>query len=320
LRQHRQVAGVKESTGEEYEKVLRLRLLPAFGDQPINAITRGAVKAFVARLREEGSVRWAGKGLSAASVRCTITPLRLILGEAVDAGLLQANPAVRVGKWNRRRTEAEAEGAAPFNAAELRAIAKTVQDQVPLLWPLIGVWVQSGMREGEVFGLQWKDLDLDAGTAIVRRTLSKGRLGSPKTGRSRVVKFIHPLLDQPEAVLEALQALRSVREAEAAVAGQELNPEGFVFTRADGRPMNLDVLHSAWRRCLRLAGVRYRNPEQLRHTFASTLLSRGWPLLYVQAQGGWADATTLLKHYARWIPREAPVIPQPNATPAQLAS
>ncbi len=58
-------------------------------------------------------------------------------------------------------------------------------------------------------------------------------------------------------------------------------------------------------------GVRYRNPEQLRHTFASTLLSRNAPLLYVQQQGGWKSAGVLLRVYARWMPQAL------DATPAQ---
>jgi len=74
------------------------------------------------------------------------------------------------------------------------------------------------------------------------------------------------------------------------------------------------------------AKVRYRAPEQLRHTFASTMLSRNAPLLYVQAQGGWRSASVLLRVYARWMPHEfngplavpqPAALPQPAATPAQ---
>jgi len=64
-----------------------------------------------------------------------------------------------------------------------------------------------------------------------------------------------------------------------------------------------------------VAGVGYRNPEQLRHTFASTLLSRGVSLLYVRQQGGWANANGLLKHYSRWIPQATP-----DATICNLAA
>jgi integrase len=69
-------------------------------------------------------------------------------------------------------------------------------------------------------------------------------------------------------------------------------------------------VHRAWKRVLIAAGVRYRTPEQLRHTWASTMLSRNAPLLYVQQQGGWRSASVLLRVYARWLP-------QPSATQAQ---
>jgi integrase len=315
LKEYPRVKGVKESTAEQYERHLKTYLLPAFGDQPLTAITRAAVKAFVARLLETGSVRQAEQGLAPRTVQLSIATLRLVLGEAVDAGLLRSNPASGVGKWNRRRTEAEAEGCDPFAAKELEAIAAAAREHVPMLWPLVGLWALTGMRAGEVFGLRLKDLDLEAGTAVVRRSLSRGRLGSPKTGKARVVSICHPLLERPEAVLEALRALRSVREAEAAVAGRDLDPEGYVFLRASGQPHR--SIAELWKRCLTLAGVRYRNPEQLRHTFASTLLSRGVSLLYVQRQGGWANANVLLTHYSRWLPQEAPAQMQPSATPVQ---
>jgi integrase len=274
------------------------------------------VKDLIARLRERGSARWAARGLKPNTVALILAPLRTLLANAVDDGLLTHNPAARVGKWNTRRTEREAEGCDPFTLEELEAIATTAREQAPILWPLVGLWMQSGMREGEVFGLQWRDLDLDAGTAIVRRTLTKGQVGSSKTGRSRLVTVTHPLVRNPHAVLEALRDLQSVREAEATLQGIPFTPEAYVFLRQDGYAVGTRNIGHVWTRCLRLAGVRYRNPEQLRHTFASTLLSRGESLLYVQEQGGWVNATVLLTHYARWIPRHAPRL-QPAATPAQ---
>jgi integrase len=80
-----------------------------------------------------------------------------------------------------------------------------------------------------------------------------------------------------------------------------LDPTGFLFTQPDGRPWSASSLNAAWRRALVKAGVRYRPAEQLRHTLASTLLSRGAPLLYVQAVGGWRSAAVLLRVYARWM-------------------
>jgi integrase len=99
-----------------------------------------------------------------------------------------------------------------------------------------------------------------------------------------------------------------------------LDPEGFLFGRGK-RALSSMELHRSWRRVLSAAHVRYRSPEQLRHTFASTMLSRNAPLLYVQQQGGWRSAGVLLRVYARWMPQDPGATPaaRPDATPAQPA-
>src|SRR5262245_4764463 len=79
-------------------------------------------------------------------------------------------------------------------------------------------------------------------------------------------------------------------------------------------PWGPGYVNAQWRHTLRVAKVRYRNPEQLRHTFASTLLSRNAPPLYVQQQGGWRSAAVLFRVYAQWMPQG-----EPDATPAQPA-
>lgn len=87
------------------------------------------------------------------------------------------------------------------------------------------------------------------------------------------------------------------------------------ITRDPDRPQK------APKRVLAAAKVRYRSPEQLRHTFASTMLSRNAPLLYVQKQGGWRSASILLRVYARWVQdgMEAVAPEQPSATQTQPA-
>lgn len=101
------------------------------------------------------------------------------------------------------------------------------------------------------------------------------------------------------------------------------DPEAFVFGRSRV-PLSSMALHRRWRRTLTAAKVRYREPEQLRHTFASTMLSRNAPLLYVQGQGGWRSASVLLRVYARWMPQlfaeggSHPVTPQLHPAPSNL--
>jgi len=131
------------------------------------------------------------------------------------------------------------------------------------------------------------------------------------------VSFGHPIVEdalewRPRAdVVDALVArIRRLKRT-------PLDPAGFLFTQRDGRPWGASSMNAAWRRVLGGARVRYRPAEQLRHTVASTLLSRGAPLLYVQAVGGWRSAGVLLKVYARWMDTGLGVPGQPTATTAQ---
>ena len=163
-------------------------------------------------------------------------------------------------------------------------------------------------------------MSLERGVAHVHRTWSRERLGPTKTREARLVSFLHPV---PEDMTEWRPGAAGTRTAADVLRGvtvRALNPEAFVFGRGD-RPMGSMELHRAWRRVLTAAKVRYRSPEQLRHTFASTMLSRNAPLLYVQQQGGWRSAGVLLSVYALWMPQDpAAVVPeQPSATQAQPA-
>jgi integrase len=135
------------------------------------------------------------------------------------------------------------------------------------------------------------------------------------------VSFLHSVSDdtpewRPGTTPEACSVIQGLR----ALKVQSLDHEAFVFHH-NGRRWGSVELHRAWRRVMAAAGVRYRAPEQLRHTLASTLLSRNAPLLYVQAQGGWRSAVVV---YARWMPQDTGAAQtSPSVTqlsPAQAAT
>jgi integrase len=209
----------------------------------------------------------------------------------------------------------------PFTGAELRAILTAAQGRDPDMATMLRLWAQSGMRAGEVAGLQWQDLDLERGIALVRRTWSRQRLGPTKTGHERGISILHPVADETSDWRPGVTqgGARSVVAGLHHLTVRPLDdPEAFVFGR--GRvPLSSMEVHRRWRRLLQAAKVRYRSPEQLRHTFASTLLSRNAPLLYVQGQGGWRSASVLLRVYARWMPEAFPegAQVQPAATQTQ---
>jgi integrase len=294
---------VHPGTMDAYRSFTVHHLIPALGDLPITALTAERIEEFIeAKRAPGGSRRQPGKALADSSLRTGLIPLRLILQRAVRLKWIVANPMLDVDWRGQPRTDT----VDPFTTAELRAILTTARTSACDCGPMLRTWAQSGMRAGEVAGLQWKDIDLNASIVIVRRTWSRQRLGPTKTDQERRVSVLHPVAEQtsdwrPQAHLDPFQHLST----------RSLDPEAFVFGR--GRiPRSSMEVHREWKRVLTAAGVRYRSPEQLRHTFASALLSRNAPLLYVQQQGGWRSAAVLLRVYARWMPQE-----HPTATPAQ---
>lgn len=309
---------VRPSTMENYTSFTEQHLLPYFGGIRMDHITPRVIEDFIlAKRGPGGSVRFDGKALSPQSLRVGLTALRLILRRAVTLGLLTANPAADLGRGPR----GDGQNVDPFTPRELRVILNAADRVVGADFAtLLGLWAQTGCRAGEISGLQEQDVDPGAGTILVRRTFTRGRLGPPKAGGERRVSFLHPTTEdtaewRPGATPGSREVARRLQRRK--VAG--MAPTTFLFGRGTV-PMRSSEVHHAWRRALLAAGVRYREPEQLRHSFASIMLSRNAPLLYVAEVGGWASAHVLLGVYSRWLPSRTgvtPMEPQESATQTQ---
>jgi integrase len=301
---------LRHGTLETHKSFIRTHLLPAFGSLPIGEITRRRIQELIAALRMTGSSR---KALADLTLRTRLPTLKLVLDFAVEERWITANPMA--GGPRLWRSAPRPENVDPFTGRELRAILAAAEIIDRDFAVMLRLWVQSGMRSGEVRGLQRGDLDLDLGLSNVQRSRTKRRVGPTKTGRARLVSFLHPVCEdvaawEPGATPES----RSILVALKHLTVSSVDPAGPLFTVV-GRPVNEGVLYSFWRRVLTKAGVRYREPEQLRHTFASAMLSRNAPVLYVATQGGWKNAGVLFRYYAKWMPQAGR--PQATATQAQ---
>jgi integrase len=306
---------VRDNTMQNHRSFITHHLIPHFGPTLITGITSTSVENFIVAKRQPGgAVRFTDRPLSESSLRTGLATLHLILQQAVRARHLRANPMDDLGRMKRSGGD---ENVDPFDGAELRAILDAAHRLKPDFAVMLRLWAQTGMRAGEVSGLQWQDVDREAGTAIVRRTWSRQRLGPTKTGVVRTVSVLHPTTERtlewrPGVTAESRAILTGLRR----LTVRSLEPSAFVFG-GGSTPVHSMELHRDWKRVLAAAKVRYRSPEQLRHTFASTMLSRNAPLLYVQKAGGWRGASILLRVYARWVHDD--VTPaQSSATQAQL--
>jgi integrase len=171
---------------------------------------------------------------------------------------------------------------------------------------IVTVGLMLGLRPGELCGLRWEDVDLDAGVLCVnqartRTTDDAGRetlvLGAPKTSKSRRALVL------PQPVLAALRQQAGLQEQERGVAGERWQDLDLAFPTNVGTPMSPSNLRRDLARLTEAAGLGRWSPNELRHSAASLLSASGVPLEQIADVLGHTDTRMLLKHYRHPISR-----------------
>jgi integrase len=252
-------ASVRPSSLRRYRQELRLYIAPALGKVPLDKLKPSQVSDFY---------RSQLLHLSPGSVRRLHALLRRSLGVAVRWQLIPWNPVTAVDPPSLTSVEVH-----PFDANEARLfLAAASCDRFYARW-LIAVLL--GLRQGEVLGLTWRDVDLDPRVLAVRQTLQNRpaegfHLVPPKTARSR---RIVPL---PNAVVDALKLRREQQETDRLAAGIEFWEDwGLIFTTRFGTPLSPRNDYREFQRLVAAAGLRHVRLHDLRHTAASLMLAQG---------------------------------------------
>jgi integrase len=169
------------------------------------------------------------------------------------------------------------------------------------LFALYRLALATGMRRGEIVGLRWQDVDLDAARLAVVQQLVvvdgwRVEVSEPKTARGRRV------LDLDPATVQALRAHRDVQIAERAFMGPDYEDNDLVFCREDGRALHPDKVSQAFTRLARAAGLPPIRFHDLRHTYATLALAAGEYPKVLSERLGHASAAFTLDTYAHVIP------------------
>jgi integrase len=293
---------------------LEKHVIPHFAGCRASEVTAERVEDFIAAKRAPGGAL-RGKALADSTLKVNLPTLRMLLDSFVRRGWLAANPLRGEPLW---RPTPKSEEPDPFTQAELVALLITAEAIAPAWGLLVRTWAQSGMRSGELRGLQWQDFDPQTGRVAIQRTRTRGATGPAKTARSvRHAALTYPTCEAtPAWNAGATPESRSVLARLARCVPLDPTAPLFPSLKHPGRPMEERELHTLWHRTVARAGVRLRPPETLRHSCISSLLSRGAPLLAVAAQTG-HSAHVMLRSYARFQEQATPAVSQLTATPAQ---
>jgi len=272
---------LKASTFTIHKRIVNHQILEQFGERTLTQISWKDVRDWLAR--KDASAKTKGNILSV---------LRTALDDAVEDELLDANPLA--GKKMRRKgdTKPKKDEIDPFSAEERTAIFEAAKGQ-ERNFIQFAFW--TGLRISELCALDWGDVDWVNKRIFVQRALTQHSKEpeTPKTAAGeRYVKLL-------PAALEALKAQKAFTFME----GNEIFRNPNTDKRWTG---DMVIRQRMWKRVLLRAGVRYRYPYQMRHTYASMMLQAGESVMWVAQQMGHTDWTFTARTYSRWVSIDAP--------------
>jgi len=281
-------AEVKPSTLTSYEYALRVHILPDLGKHQLGKLTREAIKAFLGKKNEAR--------LSRDTVRVLHATLRALLEEAVESGIVPVNVARRAGKFVKGKAN-QGEKIQFFSRDELALFLETAKTEALAYYPLFLCLARTGLRIGEAIGLQCGDLDFAGFGIEVRRNIVKGRVGTPKNGRTRRV-------DMSQQLAQVLRGEIANRKAQLLRLGKSADELGslWLFQSGAGGPMDDSKVRKVLARLLVKAGLPRRNLHSLRHSFASLLIQNGESLAYVRDQLGHSSIQITVDTYGHLVP------------------
>src|SRR5215218_3376766 len=278
---------VRERTYERYEEILRLHVKPALGQLKLKALTPAHVQDFYRDRLDNG--------FSPATVQKIYVILHKALSQAVSWSLVPRN----AGEEAVRAPRPAPKEMRPLSPDEARRLLETAEgDRLEALYLLA---IHTGMRQGELLGLKWENVDLAANAIRVHHTLlrTKGRvvLGEPKTKKSR--RTVHLTGTASRALEEHLERQLKVMER----LGDLYRDQGLVFTTEVGTPINPSNLRKrSFAPLLQKASLPRLRFHDLRHTCATLLLSKNIHPKYVQELLGHATVSITLDTYSHVLP------------------
>ncbi len=262
----------KPSEVTSKQSILRCCIIPFFGDMRLDQITLKHIERFKAHQLSNG--------LSPKTINNQLVVLRKMLVVAQEWEIIKDVPRVKWLRCPKPKTDF-------LTFQELEILLRVAKQINPEWYAMIYFAAKTGLRYGELCELRWSDVDLHSGRLVVRRSFTKGHVGTPKNGLEREV----PLSPVTVSLLRSHRHLRG-----------EL-----VFCKPDGGRHTHHRADVALRRICKRANLRPIGWHVLRHTFASHLAMHGRTLKEIQELLGHSDYGQTLRyaHLCAAVRREA---------------
>ena len=286
---------------DAHKQRVQSHVIPHIGGIELGDLNSDHIERLYSTLRETGNRR-TGKALSEQTIIHVQSSLSLIFGWAYRKDKIKSNPLDKVEnkpsksiRNNSAEFNEDLDEAKVYKDEELKSLLSQVTGTV-LYCPVLTA-AMTGLRRGEILGLKWKDIDFEAKTLKVRRSVGdakkqKFQIKPPKSKSSRRE------ISLPDTLVDALQAHKKEQAELFLKLGKGLTAEDFTFGSWEGGPQIPGNFTHRFRRAADKVGLSHCNFHMLRHTHASALLKEHIPITTVSKRLGHGDASITLKVYS----------------------
>ena len=292
-----EIGSLRPTTLASYRSHVRNHLAPTkLGGVRLQQLRREQIARHYAWLLSEGRCDGEDKPLSASTLRRIHATLHRALRDAVRSRWIPLNPASDVELPSAGGKERPA-----WDSSQVCRFLQTVKgDRLAPLWLL---YATTGARRGELLALRWDDVDLEAGTISIRRSVTEagGEIieGEPKTRSGKRTIAIDP------ASVAALRSQRKSQKVERLAAGPRWQDKDLVFSTAEGEWLLPNRVSSAFIAAVKRSGLPTMSLHGLRHSFATiALVERKQPVTVVSSRLGHANVSITLDIYSHATSRQ----------------
>jgi integrase len=281
-------------TFDTYWHYLTKRIIPVFGNMRLDQVKTYHIVKFISELTDDGSRQDGKEGqLSQATARYILRVLTNVFARAVDWKIIKTSPTDSVKKPKMNKTEIKV-----YDEVEIAALFEALETE-PIGWRvMIILTLTTGLRRGELVGLEWKHINLEKGTLEVRQTISSFNKGVPVITEPKTEKSNRTISLSNATISELREYKKHIHEQLDQV-GDAWKGDGhfFVFSNYDGKPYYPSTPYLHFREFQKKHGLRYIRFHDLRHIAATLLISQGVHAKIISERLGHASIATTMNIY-----------------------
>ena len=274
---------IRPTTFTQYRQITRDYIIPEIGQLLIRDLRPDHIQHLYNKKLSEG--------LGIRSVKTIHSVLHNALNQAVKLGILNRNPAKATSPPN--PTQKEMKFYDQTQVHQLLISAKLTEDRYHALFKLA---VTTGMRQGELLGLRWSDLDLQTGTLRVSRQLKRRKGGGFRFAPPKSKAGIRTLVIGSDT-MKILREHQRILHRDMLEAGEKWKEHNLIFPSLVGTPPSQANSSSGLSWLIKHAGLPEIRFHDLRHTAASLMLNNGIPLIVVSRRLGHSQPSITLNVY-----------------------